>query len=386
MKNLKSLLVIFIITLFCYPQLNNAQVEATDFVLGKTIVINSKILGEDRNIFIYTPFGYENSEQKYPVLYVLDGGRNFIYSAAVVNFLARNQRMARTIVVGIPNTDRARDFTPTREERFPTAGGADKFLKFMEDELFVHIDDNYRTQPFRTLFGHSLCGMFAIYTLFTQPDMFDAYIAVSPYLMYDNEYVINKVESVLSETSNFKKDLYITIGDEPTYTNSLNRISDLLSNNAENLNWKLSKREGENHGSVPLLSVYDGLEFIYSDWPLNNDVALKGIDAIKEHYSNLIEKYGYDIKIPEFTLNVIGYQLLQEEEIEKAIEVFEHNVNLYPNSANVYDSLGDALERSGELTSAKNNYEIAVKNGEKLEDPNLNIYKQNFDRVQKAIN
>jgi len=350
-------------------------------VIGDIIEIDSKILNEKRNIFIYTPIGYDQSQDKYPVLYILDGETHFFHASAMVNFQSGNQVMPRTIVVGIPNTKRMHDFTPTLEEGRAAGGGADNFIAFMEQELIPYIDENYRTHEYKTLFGHSLCGMFSIYTLFSNPDLFNSHISVSPYLMFDNEYVIKNAKKKLKDQPNINKQLFITIGDEPDYTESLNLFTNLLTRKAKSLTWKLRKFEDEDHGTVPLLSLLEGLKYIYPDWRLSNDDAYKGVKAIKQHYSDLSNRYGYPIQITEAMLNRIGYQLLGNSEKNKAIKIFIYNTELYPNSANVYDSLGDAYERKYDFISAIINYQKAVDLGEKNNDPNLPIYKENLKRV-----
>jgi len=375
-------LLFVLFTFYLTQDHNYAQTKSNDVVIGKTLIVDSKILNEQRNIFVNVPAGYELSKERYPVIYILDGGVNFAFSSAVVNFLSRNRRIPRSIVIGIPNTDRTRDFTPINVKEWATSGGADKFLEFMEKELISFIDDNYRTQPYKTLFGHSLCGMFSIYTLFERPELFDSYIAVSPFLQFGNQYVLDRVESILSEHEEFKKSLFITLGNEPTYTVSIERLEKFLSEKTEYLLWEISKRNSEDHGSVPLKSLYDGLEFIYSDWRLTNEIIDEGIIALKEHYFKLSDKYGYKIYPDEFVMNIIGYRYMGNDEYDKAIEIFRYNVEMYPNSANVYDSLGEAFEKMEDFTAAKENYQMAVNNGEKLNDRNLEIYRKNLDRVR----
>jgi tetratricopeptide (TPR) repeat protein len=130
--------------------------------------------------------------------------------------------------------------------------------------------------------------------------------------------------------------------------------------------------------------MYDGLEFIYSDWRLPNDVIIEGAESIKKHYSKISNKYGYPIQISEAALNVIGYRFLNNGEIEKAIKVFKYNIELYPESANVYDSYGEALEKAGKKEDAFNNYKVAVEMGTEKNDRNLKIYKENMNRVKSA--
>ncbi|MBU0475497.1 MAG: hypothetical protein KKF62_15215 [Bacteroidetes bacterium] len=379
----KNLILLFFLTIFLQIECN-AQTTDKNIELGKIITLNSKVLNEDRDIFVYLPVGYKQSQEKYPVIYILDGRGNFTFAMAISNFLSRIQRMPRSIVVGIPNTDRTRDFTPTHVQESKTSGGADKFLDFMKEELIPYIDNNYRTESYRTLFGHSLCGMFAIYTLFEKPEMFNSFIAVSPYLQYDNQYVVNRVDSIITEQKNLNKCLYITIGDEPEYMESITRLEEILSSGTESLYWKTSKREGENHASIPLKSFYDGLEFIYSGWQLSNEIIEKGLEAVKKHYSNLSDKYGFEVKPTEVVINALGYQYLGKGENEKALWFFKYNIKLYPNSANVYDSCGEAMEKSGMKDLALENYKMAVKLGSLNNDGNLNIFKQNLERVESS--
>jgi predicted alpha/beta superfamily hydrolase len=123
-------------------------------------------LGEERQIMVYLPDGYDQTTTKYPVLYLLDGRTHFQHASSTVQFLSRNGRIPQMIVVAIVNVDRTRDFTPTNMENRPKSGGAKKFIKFIQDELFPYIEGNYRTLPYRLLEGHSLGGMFSIHVLF----------------------------------------------------------------------------------------------------------------------------------------------------------------------------------------------------------------------------
>ncbi|NHZ86361.1 MAG: hypothetical protein GWP19_10835 [Planctomycetia bacterium] len=382
MNSRSKLTALVVIALFCISSFSFSQITKNDIILGKRISIESKVLNEIRNLYIYLPEGYGESNENYPVMYVLDGETNFTISAAIVNFFAGNQQIPQMIVVGIPNVARNRDFTPTVSKQLQNSGGADNFIDFLSDELITYIDYTYRTQNYKILFGHSLCGMFSVYTLFTNPDLFDAYIAVSPYLMYEDEYVIHTVENILNNQTNFTNQLYMSIGDEPVYFNSLDKLTSLFTTSKSGVHWTLEKYLDEDHGSIPFRTIADGLGFIFSDWQLTNDIAMKGVNAIKKHFLNRSNKYGFTTQITELTLNAIGYQLLQAGKTKKAIDVFKYNVELYPNSANVYDSLGDGFDKIGKKKKALDNYKKAVSIGEKINDPNLAAFRNNLERLK----
>lgn len=377
---------IILISTFLFAQ-DSAKVEVIEkIVLGHTVNINSQILGEERPVIVYLPEGYHQSKNKYPVLYLLDGGGHFHHATGIIQFLSRNGRMPQAIVVAIPNTDRRRDFTPSTVKEMQNSGGADNFLNFMQNELIPFVEGNYRTQPYRILFGHSLTGMFSIYTLSARPDLFNAYIAASPYLMYDDEIVIEKVKDSFTKNAALNKSLYMTIGYEPAYVESMGKFTGLLDSNSSNgLEWKFVKMESEDHGTIPHKTIYDGLEFIFSGWRIPADKA-NDLASIQSHYSSLSEKFGFTVSPREFLLNRLGYQIMGNEEYAKAIEVFLANAKIYPNSNNVYDSLGEAYEKSGNLNLAAENYKIAVKKGEDAKSPNLPIYVINLKRVLAILN
>ena len=130
------------------------------------LTLKSAVLGEERLVLVRTPAGYETNKLSYPVLYMTDGDAHMGHTASTIEFLTRNGCIPDLIVVGITNTDRTRDLTPVKstnknaagELQFPTSGGADNFLKFIETELIPRIEKEYRVQPYRILAGHSLGG------------------------------------------------------------------------------------------------------------------------------------------------------------------------------------------------------------------------------------
>ena len=187
--------------------------------------INSAVLGEERTILVRVPPGYEANKLRYPVLYMTDGNAHIGHTSSTVEFLARNGRMSDLIVVGIVNTDRTRDLSPTHVKttvaggssalQFPTSGGADKFLKFIETELIPEIEKRYRVHPYRILAGHSLGGLFTIHTMVSRPELFSSYVAVSPALQWDNQVVVKRAEDFFKARKELEASLFMSLGYEP---------------------------------------------------------------------------------------------------------------------------------------------------------------------------
>lgn len=362
------------------------QIPDGPFQLGEKRTISSTVLGEDRSILVSLPQGFNRSNQSYPVLYMLDGEAHFLHAAATANFLARSGHIPPLIVVAIPNTVRQRDFTPTAVADRPGTGGADKFLAFMETELFPFIEENYNPGPFRILAGHSLCGMFSVYTLTRKPGMFTGHIAISPYVMWDNNMPLDALAERMAEPYPEKTRMFITLGDEPNYVEGLNRLQTLLnSDNAQSIDIQMKTYPADTHGSVPLKSVYAGLEFVFDNWRLTQDVADKGLDAILAHYKAISTEYGYPVKPPEAIMNNIGYRFVGQKQYKEAIAVLKYNVESYPESANVYDSLGEALEAAGKLREALIQYGKAIELAKKNGDANLPVFKEHSQEAMKKL-
>lgn len=365
-----------------------ASTQAGDpIVAGEQITIRSQVLQEDRQILISVPADYGSGANRYPVLYLLDGPANFGHTIGSKDVLARSNRMPQMIVVGIANTDRTRDMTPSPSSspQFPTAGGADDFLQFISSELIPYIDQHYRTHPYRVLIGHSFGGLFAVHALVNEPDAFDAHIAISPSLHWDNGATVKQMETFLSENPDYRGFLYVTMANEggPMQISYKSLVALLGSRAPLSLGWGGQLMLDEDHNTVVIRSTYHGLKELFADWNPRQIVASGDIDDICAHYAGLSEKYGYPIKPPELVINQLGYRAMQAGDPRGAIDIFKYNVEAYPDSANVYDSLGEAYENVNDLPLALENYAKAATQGKLINDANTAVYQTNHDRVIK---
>jgi uncharacterized protein len=365
----------------------------------KRFGIKSAVLGEERVVLIRTPAGYENNKLSYPVLYMTDGDAHMGHTASTIEFLTRNGRISDLIVVGVTNTDRTRDLSPVKstarnaagELQSPTSGGANNFLKFFETELIPEIEKQYRVQPYRIFAGHSLGGLFAIHAMITKPGLFNSYIAVSPSLQWENFEALKRAEEFLKNQKELKVTLFVSLGDEPgAIGESYKKFTEALAkSNIKGFEWKAEHMTDEDHGSVVLRSHYAGLRKVYEGWipdrNLNTGAAIGGLKGLDAHYKKLSERFGYSIPTPEALINLTGYQLMFEGKPEEAIAVFKTNVERYPQSANVYDSLAEAYERGGRLDLAEPLYDKARLLGEQNNDPNTAVYKTNYERVHAKL-
>ena len=381
---IRKLSTVLIILVFCALPVYSQK--PLHFSFGTQYTIHSKILNEDRTVLVSTPVRYERDHLRCPVLYIMDGRSSFLFASGIVDFLSRNNEIPPLIVVAIPNTDRDRDFTPTNVKALGNSGGADAFLDFLEKELIPQIETNFRTQPYRIFSGHSLCGLTAIHMMATRPTLFPAIIAMSPAMIYDNEATLDRLEQVLKKPFTHPVRLYITQGNEPGYDKSLGRLKRLLGgSSAASITWNFNHNRDLTHGTIPLKSLYDGLEYMFPGWTLKGDLTKLELEDIEANYKNLSTLCGYRIDPPELVINNLGYQLLQTKRITEALRVFKYNVQLHPESANAYDSYGEALEASGQLKLAIRNYAKAVELTSQNPNTNVAIFQNHLERARKRF-
>lgn len=271
---MKNLAIAFFCVLLFGVQATFGQ-NKTDIIIGSSFTIKSSILEEERTCLISLPGSYNNPtevEKKYPIIILLDGYVHFKTAAGIVHFMSsdrnRNYLMPETIIIAIENVDRGRDFTVTKIKikRPNNMGGGRKFLSFIEKELIPYVDKNYKTEPSRTLIGHSLGGLLTLNSYIDKNSLFDAYISIDPSIFWEEEMMNSKVDSISSTSLN--KKLYIATANqgEANYERNKKRHDDLYElikkKSGDDLNVKLEYFDKETHRSVPLIALYEGLRYL----------------------------------------------------------------------------------------------------------------------------
>jgi predicted alpha/beta superfamily hydrolase len=380
--------------------------EDATIVLGQKDMLYSKVLEEDREIWIRIPESAKNQtggSSRYPVLYLLDGDAHFYSVSGMIRQLSTingNTVTPEMIVVGIPNTDRTRDLTPTHvnevfgDTLFPkTSGGGKNFLKFIHTELIPYIEKQYPAAPYRTLVGHSLGGLTVIDALVDHPEMFNNYVAIDPSLWWDNQALLKRAKTAFREQSFEGESLYMGIANtmeegmrfgevEKDTSESSEHIrsivefaksTDSTTGNGLNFQWKYY--ENDSHGSVPLITEYDALRFLFSWYELKgldsffepNSTATKDelIHLIESHYKEVSNHFAYEVLPPESFVNGLGYAFLDDPDThDKSEALFSMNVKNFPKSSNVYDSMGDCYLAQKDSLKALELFTKALEIGE----------------------
>jgi hypothetical protein len=370
-------------------------------VIGERLVIQSQVLKEARTLFITTPAGYAAGQDRYPVLYLLDGPTHVLHTLGTTQFLGANEFMPDVIIVGIANTDRTRDFTPThiggteragsRVYEYPTSGGAPAFLRFLDTELVPLIDSRYRTLPFRVLCGHSLGGLFAMHTLVTQPALFQAYVATSPSLGWDDGLVMKRLEAATRDGKLPKTSLFLSAGNEGQALDEyLSTLEKLFTSQAPlGFRWQVMRMPDEDHGSIVLRSQYHGLRMIFDGWRMTRDAKAPAewpaLNDVTAHYARVSERLGFPVSPPEGLVERVGLRALDRLAFAQAAALFRLNIRNHPNAARSHYVLGQALEGMAMFEDAVLSYEKALEIAVKAGDPQVAFYRRGLEAAREKV-
>jgi hypothetical protein len=351
-----------------------AQQRDNRLTIGIIDSVYSPTLKEMRKIWVYIPPPHgsgANQKQHFPVLYLLDGDSHFFSVAGMLQQLSEvnnNSVCPDMVIIGILNTDRARDFTPSHvtssyyfsRAMVKNSGGSENFTRFLEKELMPYVETHYPVAPYRILIGHSLGGLFVMNTLVNHTNLFNSYVAIDPSLWWDDQRVLKQAKIALEQKKFTNKSLFFAVAHtmDPkmdttqvatdTTSGTIHMRSNLIftkyltskSNNGLNYKWKYY--DNDNHFSVPLIAEYDALHFLFDFYtgPESDRESLTA-EILSAHYKLISSKFGYTMLPPEAFVNSQGYIWLQRKVFDKAYAYFNMNIENYPDNANEYDSMAD---------------------------------------------
>ncbi|MFW9955036.1 MAG: alpha/beta hydrolase-fold protein [Candidatus Thorarchaeota archaeon] len=344
--------------------------------------IHSEILREDREFIVHVPNEYDKTNERYPVVFVLnsDYPAYLVNAVSTLDLLADAARIPQVITVGIKTPDHAKDLFPVPHPKIPGSGKASEFLRFLVEELIPSIDEQFRTLPHRILYGQSNPGAFAIFSLLAKPDYFNGVIAGSPMLGWGIDVYHEAAKKLFADGVASNSFLYIEYGDDDydKVIDSVPGFIDLLSQIASP-EFKWSSRIIEGEGHAPLTVLYNGLAMIYPHWQITSKQAEEeGLEGVERFYRNLEQRYGIPVRIPATVLSDAAVNWLLLGKHENARPFLSKLIAEYPDSSGGFYLLGVVEERSDNVSMAISLYEKALE----LEPKNIGA-KEKLEQIKK---
>ncbi len=381
-------LKIFFSLIFSLAMLTGfAQKKDNRITIGTVDTVYSNILKEKRAVYIHVPEGDKN--EHFPVLYILDGETHFQSAVAIVEQISGI--VPNMVIVGICNTDRERDLTPThvKPDRIINAGdaaksgGGENFMGFIEKELIPYVDAHYPTTTYRVFSGHSLGGLTVVNAFFNHTNLFKAYIAIDPSLWWDGEGWIKKQEAGLLQRDFSGRSLFVAMANNiPVGMDTVSLMKDtaliapvthavfpfiqfLRSAKPPGLYFGSKFYPNEWHGSVELNAEYDALRYIFNFFRFDMNYVrahpeLSPDSLINVHFNEVSKQMGYQVLPTEDMINDMAYGYMSMQRMNYAYALFKRNIENHPGSSNAWDSFGDYYVAAGDKQKAMEAYEKSL--------------------------
>jgi len=218
-----------------------SAIQQAKLLFTEVHLLKSKEIGQDFVVSVALPPSYfDKPKQDYPTVYLLDADWYFGMVTETVRIMHRCDSFPEVIVVGIgyPHDEssleqafqetvrlRARDLTPVKDEKAEkntnewlqrddvATGGGNLFLRFIQDQLMSFVENQYRVSTSnKTIVGHSFGGLFVLFALFHQTQLFNNYVAASPSLWYGNQITFDYERSFSEKNENLPVQLYLAAG------------------------------------------------------------------------------------------------------------------------------------------------------------------------------
>lgn len=276
------MLTVFLLTVFSF-NLSASQPRGGDSLASPPMVeiagtqalhFTSSIVGQEFDLYVNLPRDYRDTSKSFPVIYLLDGQWDFPLLNAIFGQQYYDGFVPAAVVVGIawggnnPNFDllRARDLTPSMIKQAPQSGNAPKFLEFIKKELIPFIDSRYRTKKDdRTLMGSSLGGLFTLYALFDETELFNRYVLTSPAIGWDNGVIDGYIKNYAPMKSRLPIKLFMAVGGLEMNKSSFEKFADdLKEKKLEGLEIETRVLEGTGHSGGKAEGYTRGLQFVFA--------------------------------------------------------------------------------------------------------------------------
>jgi len=351
----------YILLLCMFLTFNSSLLMAKN--VKKSVVLPSTLAGHDLTFKVYLPDGYKSDSQElYPVLYTTAGGSRINVLTEQIAWLSHIGfgALPKVIIVTVPYIEVKSDLQP----KYISASGvnSDLTIKVLNKEVMPYITQNFKTQPFNILEGFSSNGNFPLYVLVNNPELFNAYISVSPALALDKSDLLAQFDKRLTGDAYKNKYVYVSLGSFTSNAPLFEKLEKSLKEYAHsNLNWHVDDFSADNYMTQPMIGVAKAVQILFSDRTPSDMAQFKtsGIKGILSYYKKLKAKYGYELSSTN-TLIDFSYMQIESSEFLAAIKTLELVIKKSPKNAYYLTLLANAQLEAEQDNKAKSTYNKAL--------------------------
>ncbi|MBV1911400.1 MAG: hypothetical protein KUG78_19060 [Kangiellaceae bacterium] len=335
-----SISSILITVAFLLPFTFKLQAK-TPLTYGHSDTIESKIMNQQRRYMVSLPERYYAETFSYPTLYVIDGDFQFHHVANTAKHLARMGKIPQIIVVGIANQG-PKDYLFSNTWQLESEkeyGGIDLFNQYLKSELLPKIDQTFRTNSQKAIAGYSLGGLFVMNSYVDPSTPFNAFLAMSPSVWFDDYSFNNRLKNHLEKASesppasSTSKPLFISLASEQGMG-----VEDLVktlekNNNDKISNWQYKHYPNETHYTTALPALNDGLQFLspnhFVDMP--ELMKLSSVENIFENFKKKKSNWS-GFRLDWLQSYTLAKYVIGSKKIKQIPKALEYTKQLFPES------------------------------------------------------
>lgn len=379
--------------------------------LAQELGLSSVILNNPPKLHVYLPADYHLTADhiRYPLIVTMDGWALSQTVAGVVNHLGNTASMPKAIVVAIDSDDdyawgpeiyaSESGWKVSKDQRLKSfsAGGADKYLKFFNDELLPLIDKRYRTNDFRVLIGMSPSAAFALHTFWKAPEMFDAHFVFAATDVIGMGYTpdstfIDKMAESLAKTPERKGYLYVgsakrEADDNPARNKNVAALQKAFAPYTnKNFHLKVEHIADFGHYPMALPGFINAIDLVFprKDFDMSSKFKTflaqeEPFSALTNYYDKLSNQVGFkvypnaDLRRNANSLRVAGYRLRNQKKYEASEKVYRLWLDIQPTSIKAWYGLGALYEARNNKEKAKEFFVKAHNLAQKQQSPLIEI-------------
>jgi predicted alpha/beta superfamily hydrolase len=351
-------------------------------------IIQSEVLNEERTVLVRTPPAYDPL-QRYPVVYVPDAEWNFELVASYLDYMADNDIYPDMIVTGAVNVNRNRDYIPRPDPHFRDTGQADLYLAFVKNEWLPFISENYASAPQRVLIGHSFGGVITLHTLFSKPDLFNAYIALGSSAWIADRVLFEEAEAYFEDNPEHDAFVYMAVGEGdggPTVPSGRDLAALFELHAPASLEWKFDVTPRTDHFKNVPSGMHDAFMALFPAWEFDRELAAVardgGVEGVRNFFAAKTETLGWRFLAAWFDLGIVALNLVREDLDEEALAVMEAIRKHHPQNAIAAEFSGMVLERTENFQEATSEYKRAM---QLAREQGLHPNAVHLDRLQASL-
>jgi uncharacterized protein len=234
--------------------------------------------GRAYQLHVHLPASYAQAPQRrYPVLYLTDAYWDFPTVVASYGSMVYDKVLPELIIVGLgyadarldPDVLRRHDLSPLPlGPQEPDSGHAEAFLATLEQQIMPFVEREYRADPSqRALAGSSLGGLFALYTMYRRPALFQGYIAVSPAVVVGNDWLLGQARAFAQTGQPLPARLYVSGAEHewPGFLAGIQRYQALLPELRQpGLVFESRTIDGMRHAGTKAEGFARGMGFVFA--------------------------------------------------------------------------------------------------------------------------